>query len=39
MYVAYQGLLDDLAAEMGWPSGQLVVGEDLSYGNMVASVA
>jgi hypothetical protein len=37
MYVAYQGLLDDLAAQMGWPSGQLIVGEDLSYGNMVAS--
>jgi hypothetical protein len=37
MYVAYQGLLDDLAAAMGWPHGQLVVGEDLTYGNMVAS--
>jgi hypothetical protein len=37
MYVAYQGLLDSLAEAMGWPAGKLVVGEDLTYGNMVAS--
>lgn len=36
MYTTYQGLLDDLANEMNWPENQLVVGEDLSYGNMVA---
>lgn len=37
MYEAYQSLLDGLAAAMGWDAAQLVVGEDLSYGNMVAS--
>jgi hypothetical protein len=37
MYEAYQELLDALAAAMRWPAGQLVVGEDLAYGNMVAS--
>jgi hypothetical protein len=37
MYEVYQGLLDSLASEMGWPAHKLVVGEDLSYGNMVAS--
>lgn len=36
MYLEYQGLLDGLAQAMGWPGGRLVVGEDLSYGNMVA---
>jgi hypothetical protein len=36
MYATYQGLLDALAAAMGWPSRQLVVGEDLAYANMVA---
>ena len=36
MYSTYQGLLDALAAAMGWPSQQLVVGEDLAYANMVA---
>jgi hypothetical protein len=36
MYRAYQSLLDSLAEEMGWPDHQLVVGEDLAYGNMVA---
>lgn len=36
MYLEYQGLLDGLAQGMGWPSGRLSVGEDLSYGNMVA---
>jgi hypothetical protein len=37
MYEVYQGLLDALAEVMAWPSHQLVVGEDLAYGNMVAS--
>jgi hypothetical protein len=37
MYEAYQGLLDSLAEAMGWPEEKLVVGEDLAYGNMVAS--
>ena len=37
MYETYQGLLDSLAAAMKWPDHQLVVGEDLTYGNMVAS--
>ena len=37
MYLAYQGLLDDLATARGWPAGALTVGEDLSYGNMIAS--
>jgi len=36
MYQAYQSLLDDLAQRMAWPAGRLQVGEDLSYGNMVA---
>jgi hypothetical protein len=36
MYLAYQSLLDDLAAAMAWPAHKLAVGEDLSYGNMVA---
>jgi hypothetical protein len=36
MYEAYQSLLDSLAAAMGWHDAQLTVGEDLSYGNMVA---
>jgi len=36
MYAAYQGLLDGLAKAMGWDGAKLTVGEDLSYGNMVA---
>lgn len=36
MYEAYQGLLDSLAEALGWPGGALAVGEDLTYGNMVA---
>jgi len=36
MYVAYQALLDSLAAEMAWSDHELTVGEDLGYGNMVA---
>ncbi len=36
MYEAYQALLDELSKSMGWDA-QLVVGEDLSYANMVAS--
>lgn len=36
MYEAYQGLLDGLAAAAGWHGAVLSVGEDLSYGNMVA---
>lgn len=37
MYEVYQGLLDALATALGWPEHELAVGEDLSYGNMVAS--
>jgi hypothetical protein len=37
MYKAYQELLDALASAMGWPAGALAVGEDLAYGNMVAT--
>jgi hypothetical protein len=36
MYEIYQGLLDSLAERMRWRTHQLRVGEDLSYGNMVA---
>lgn len=36
MYEGYQDLLNRLAARMGWPEGELTVGEDLAYGNMVA---
>lgn len=36
MYRVYQGLLDALAKRMGWAGHNLSVGEDLSYGNMVA---
>lgn len=36
MYEAYQGLLDALAEKMDWRDAELTVGEDLSYGNMVA---
>jgi hypothetical protein len=36
MYEAYQQLLDELAAAMKWKGAELVVGEDLAYGNMVA---
>lgn len=37
MYEAYQSLLDGLAEAMGWAPHELRVGEDLTYGNMVAS--
>jgi hypothetical protein len=37
MYAAYQALLDALAEAMGWADARLAVGEDLAYGNMVAS--
>ena len=37
MYDGYQDLLEALADAMGWPKEKLAVGEDLSYGNMVAS--
>jgi hypothetical protein len=37
MYEGYQDLLDRLARDMEWPAGALQVGEDLTYGNMVAS--
>ena len=37
MYDGYQDLLEGLADAMGWPKDKLAVGEDLSYGNMVAS--
>lgn len=36
MYINYQSLLSDLAERMGWVSHKLTVGEDVSYGNMVA---
>jgi hypothetical protein len=36
MYLAYQNLLDSLADRMNWKQHQLSVGEDISYGNMVA---
>ncbi|AZK98064.1 MULTISPECIES: hypothetical protein [Streptomyces] len=36
MYLVYQQLLDALGAELGLGPGTLTVGEDLSYGNMVA---
>ncbi len=35
-YDELQNLLDDLGKEMKWTGHQLKVGEDLSYGNMVA---
>jgi hypothetical protein len=37
MYDGYQDLLDGLAEAMGWPGHELTVGEDVTYGNMVAS--
>ena len=37
MYETYQGLLNSLAERAGWEGHQLIVGEDLAYGNMVAS--
>lgn len=37
MYEGYQDLLDRLAEKMGWPANTLTVGEDLAYGNMVAT--
>jgi hypothetical protein len=36
MYENYQSLLNDLAAKMGWTDHKLSLGEDVSYGNMVA---
>jgi len=36
MYLNYQSLLADMATEMGWDNHKLSVGEDVSYGNMVA---
>jgi hypothetical protein len=36
MYTTYQALLEALATRMGWTDADLTVGEDLSYGNMVA---
>jgi len=36
MYQNYASLLDDLAKAMGWHGHRLSIGEDLSYGNMVA---
>lgn len=36
MYLTYQDLLDSFASKMGWNNHSLSVGEDLSYGNMVA---
>lgn len=36
MYLNYQSLLADLASTMGWANHKLLVGEDVSYGNMVA---
>jgi len=36
MYAGYQALLSGLAREMGWKHHRLAVGEDLTYGNMVA---
>jgi hypothetical protein len=36
MYLAYQGLLDSVAKKMKWKNHNLSVGEDISYGNMVA---
>jgi hypothetical protein len=36
MYQAYQGFLDELAAQKGWGNHRLALGEDLAYGNMVA---
>ncbi len=37
MYEAYEALLTDAADALGWQSATLSVGEDLSYGNMIAS--
>ena len=37
MYDGYQDLLEGLADAMGWAKEKLTVGEDLAYGNMVAS--
>jgi hypothetical protein len=36
MYLNYQSLLADVATTMGWDNHKLSVGEDVSYGNMVA---
>lgn len=36
MYLVYQELLNSFALKMGWNNHKLSVGEDLSYGNMVA---
>jgi hypothetical protein len=39
MYDGYQDLLEAVADAMGWPKEKLSVGEDLTYGNMVASAS
>lgn len=36
MYSSYLELLNSLATRMGWSNHKLSIGEDLSYGNMVA---
>ena len=36
MYESYESLLSDLAEKMGWQNHSLSLGEDVSYGNMVA---
>jgi len=36
MYLNYQSLLTDVARAMGWAGHKLTIGEDVSYGNMVA---
>lgn len=36
MYLAYQDLLTSMAKGMKWKNHKLAVGEDISYGNMVA---
>ena len=36
MYLAYQDILTSMADAMKWKGHKLMVGEDLSYGNMVA---
>src|SRR5258708_35521648 len=36
MYLNYQSLLADVASAMDWDTHKLIVGEDVSYGNMVA---
>ena len=36
MYQGYERLLADMASAMGWQSAKPKIGEDLSYGNMIA---